>query len=184
MHISYIPMLNKFSILLCLVGLCITFVLYQEQRQLVGTGGGAGVSILTRLPKLVLNSYVWQGCIPRYPKHEIRFRADRHCSQLARGGIRVGVLPFYDSGFLDDLWRCTHELTPSRFRSRGRRDNCSRLRCMGSPSYTRRERSRGRYDPGPPRGSERYPDCRLYGIKKVAYYVSWYVLLVPINDPR
>jgi hypothetical protein len=114
----------------------------------------------------------------------MRFRADRYRSQLARGGICVGVLPFYGSGFLDDLWRCSYELAPSRYRSSRRRDNCSMLRSMGSPSYTRREGFQGLYDPGSSRG---YPDSRLYGLKEVAHCISWYmppVLLVRINDPR
>jgi hypothetical protein len=46
MPISHIPMLNKFSILLCIIGFCITLVLYQEQRQFVGTGGASGAAYL------------------------------------------------------------------------------------------------------------------------------------------
>jgi len=98
----------------------------------------------------------------RYPKDEIRFRADRDCSQLARGGIRVSVLAFTIQihGFLADLWRChgTHELTP-RCHSRRCRDICNMPRCMGSPSHTRREGFRRGYDSGSSRVSERYLDC-------------------------
>jgi len=46
MPISHIPILNKLSILLCIIGLCITLVLYQEQRQYVGTSGGSGAAYL------------------------------------------------------------------------------------------------------------------------------------------
>jgi hypothetical protein len=45
-------MLNKFSILLCIIGFCITLVLYQEQRQFVGTGGASGVSTTDTSPEV------------------------------------------------------------------------------------------------------------------------------------
>jgi hypothetical protein len=44
--ISYCPALNKSSIVLCILGLCITLVLYQEQRRLVDTGGTVGAAYL------------------------------------------------------------------------------------------------------------------------------------------
>jgi len=44
--ISYCPALNKSSIVLCLLGLCITFVLYQEQRRFVDTSGTVGAAYL------------------------------------------------------------------------------------------------------------------------------------------
>ena len=52
MPIAYCPPLNNFSILICILGLCITLVLYQEQHKLVNTGSAAGVSTLTPLPEL------------------------------------------------------------------------------------------------------------------------------------
>jgi len=44
--ISYCPALNKTSIVLCILGLCIALVLYQEQRRLVDTGGTVGAAYL------------------------------------------------------------------------------------------------------------------------------------------
>jgi len=44
--ISYCPALNKFSIVLCILGLCIALVLYQEQRRLVDTNSGMGAAYL------------------------------------------------------------------------------------------------------------------------------------------
>jgi hypothetical protein len=44
--ISYCPALNNSSIILCILGLCITLVLYQEQRKLVDTGSSAGAAYL------------------------------------------------------------------------------------------------------------------------------------------
>jgi len=46
MPISYCPPLNKFSILICILGLCITLVLYQEQHKLVNTGSATGAAYL------------------------------------------------------------------------------------------------------------------------------------------
>jgi hypothetical protein len=69
--ISYCPALNQFSIVLCILGLCITLVLYQEQRKLVDTGGIVGAAYLdTRdtaygfeptaiVHSLPLASFVW-----------------------------------------------------------------------------------------------------------------------------
>jgi hypothetical protein len=51
MPISYCPLLNNFSILICILGLCITLVLYQEQHKLVNTGSAAGVSTMTPPPE-------------------------------------------------------------------------------------------------------------------------------------
>jgi hypothetical protein len=53
--ISYCPSLNKSSIILCLLGLCIAFVLYQEQRRLVDTGGTVGVSFQSNIPPKLCN---------------------------------------------------------------------------------------------------------------------------------
>jgi hypothetical protein len=47
MPISYFPALNKSSILLCILGLLITLVLFQEQRRLENTGAATGVSTVT-----------------------------------------------------------------------------------------------------------------------------------------
>lgn len=44
--LSYFPALNKSSIVLCILGLCITFVLYQEQRRLIDTSGTVGAAYL------------------------------------------------------------------------------------------------------------------------------------------
>ncbi|KAI0296409.1 hypothetical protein BC826DRAFT_233266 [Russula brevipes] len=53
--ISQFPALNKSSILFCILGECITLVLFQEQRKLDGTGAATGVSTLdTALLKFVL----------------------------------------------------------------------------------------------------------------------------------
>jgi len=46
--ISYCPALNKSSIVLCILGLCITLVLYQEQRRLVDASSGVGASYLDK----------------------------------------------------------------------------------------------------------------------------------------
>jgi hypothetical protein len=43
---SQFPALNKFSVLFCILGECITLVLFQEQRKLDGTGAATGVSTL------------------------------------------------------------------------------------------------------------------------------------------
>ncbi|KAN0116201.1 hypothetical protein V8E52_006258 [Russula decolorans] len=61
--ISYCPELNKSSIVLCILGLCITLVLYQEQRKLVNTGGTVGVSPQTFLLNFLINFY---GCKAAY----------------------------------------------------------------------------------------------------------------------
>jgi hypothetical protein len=45
--ISFCTALNNTSILICILGLCITFVLYQEQRKLVVTNGSTAVSTPT-----------------------------------------------------------------------------------------------------------------------------------------
>jgi uncharacterized membrane protein len=55
--------LNKSSIVLCILGLCITLVLYQEQRKLVNTGGTVGVSPQTFLLNFLINFY---GCKAAY----------------------------------------------------------------------------------------------------------------------
>ena len=47
MPISYCPHLNNASILICILGFFITFVLYQEQRKFVHTGSATAVSALT-----------------------------------------------------------------------------------------------------------------------------------------
>jgi hypothetical protein len=44
--ISYCPALNKSSIVLCILGLCIALVLYQEQQRLVDTSGTIGAAYL------------------------------------------------------------------------------------------------------------------------------------------
>ncbi|KAI0296414.1 hypothetical protein BC826DRAFT_1004932 [Russula brevipes] len=46
MPISYCPALNKSSILLCILGLVITLVLFQEQRKLENTGATTGAAYL------------------------------------------------------------------------------------------------------------------------------------------
>jgi hypothetical protein len=47
--LAYLPILNKFSILLCTLGLGVDLILYEEQRKLDGTGATAGVGTLTTL---------------------------------------------------------------------------------------------------------------------------------------
>jgi hypothetical protein len=49
--LAYLPILNKFSILLCTLGLGVDLILYEEQRKLDGTGATTGVSTLTTLPQ-------------------------------------------------------------------------------------------------------------------------------------
>jgi len=44
--IAYCPALNKSSIVLCILGMCIALVLYQEQRKLVDTSGTTGAAYL------------------------------------------------------------------------------------------------------------------------------------------
>ncbi|KAI0296417.1 hypothetical protein BC826DRAFT_233441 [Russula brevipes] len=46
MPISYCPALNKSSILLCILGMLITLVLFQEQRKLENTGAATGAAYL------------------------------------------------------------------------------------------------------------------------------------------
>jgi hypothetical protein len=138
MPISYCPALNKSSILLCILGLCITLVLYQEQRKLVDTGSAAGVSTLTTpsFPNWVINSYVWQGCIFRYPQYKLWIRSHCNRPQPAPDVVRVGVLPFCNSGFLDDLRRSTSEDTSPNYNFCSGRNDFSMRRCMGGASPT------------------------------------------------
>ena len=61
--------LNKSSMMLCILNLCIACVLIQEQRKLNGTGAATGVrTLMTRIQNLWSTYPTFdKGCLPGYP---------------------------------------------------------------------------------------------------------------------
>jgi len=135
--ISYSPALTKSSMLLCILGLGITFVLFQEQRKLVDTDSSTAVSMLTRNLSKLLNRHTYQGRVSGCPQYQLRFPTDCHRSQPAACIIHLGTAPFCDPGFLDDVFRSAHGDIPSGCHSCGRRAGRRVYGYMDSPPPTR-----------------------------------------------
>jgi hypothetical protein len=92
----------------------------------------------------------------------------------------MGVVSFYDPGFLVDPWRPPRNITPPRHYSYSHRVGYSVLRYLGSPSPTRKTLQRcfvagTRSLSGFPHRSETAIDGQLYGLRKLASYTSCYL---------
>ena len=77
---SFLALTNS-SLLLCILGLVITYVLLQEQRRLVDTNAATAVSMVMPLYLVfVVNLDILTGCVSRRPEHkELWFPADCDC---------------------------------------------------------------------------------------------------------
>ena len=188
MPISYCPPLNNFSILICILGLCITLVLYQEQHKLVNTGSAAGVSRLTSSSRTPSLTYIWlQGCLSRYPQYKLWFRTHCNRPQRATSVVRLRVYPFCDPGFLDDIcWTPTEGICANNNFCRGR-IGLSMLRRLGRTSPSR-EGFRG--DSVASGGStfsyrfERGLRSRRYGLDGLGICLSCCLLVVRFSESR
>ena len=121
MPISHSVALTESSMLLCILGLGITFVLFQEQRKLVGTDSSTAVSMLAPDLLKFLNLHTYQGRVSGCPQYQLWFPTDCHRLQPAACIIHLGNAPFCHSGFLDDVFRSAYEGIPSCRHSCGSR---------------------------------------------------------------